>query len=112
MVFSVIQIPPGLSAADHAKAAAAAPEFVATVESYPHMLAATGWAIGARQDLTVAFLASCRAKLAAEERLRDELVPLMASATDFDARQDQMRRRIRALERGQMIRDLFVVAPV
>ncbi len=111
MAFSVIHVPPGLSAAEHAEAVDTAPEFVETDASYPEMLAETGWEILERDDLTAAFRANCLRKIATEESLRAELEPL-SSAADFDARQARMRRRITVLERRHMRRELFVAAPL
>ena len=110
MAFSVIYILPGLSAADHARAVETAPEFADMDADYPTLLAATGWAIRRRHDLTAEFRASCIRKLDAEEGLRGELEPLTGAA-DFDARQARMRRRIAVLEQRHMRRELFIVEP-
>jgi len=112
MAFSVIYIEAGLSPAEHVEAIGTAPEFAWSERSYPEMLAATGWKIRAQHDLTAAFRADCLKKLETEERLRDELVPLTESATDFDARQARMRRRLEVLDQRHMRRKLFVVMPV
>ncbi|HSF93688.1 MAG TPA: class I SAM-dependent methyltransferase [Thermohalobaculum sp.] len=111
MAFSVIYIAAGLSPQDHAEAADTAPEFAETDIAYPDLIAATGWGIRARHDLTPEFTANCREKIRIEENLRAELEPL-TTAAEFDARQTRMRRRIDVLERGHMRRELFVVDPL
>ncbi|MHA1527907.1 MAG: class I SAM-dependent methyltransferase [Alphaproteobacteria bacterium] len=110
MAFSVIFIAPGLSAGGHARALETAPEFAEMDTDYPTLLAATGWAIRQRHDLTAAFRTNCIRKLRAEDDLRAELEPL-TDAADFDARQARMRRRIAVLEQRHMLRELFVVEP-
>ena len=110
MAFSVIYIAEGLSSRDHAEAADTAPEFTETDASYPELIAATGWAIRARHDLTDAFAANCREKLRAEQALRADLEPL-SSPAEFDAAHARMQRRIAALERCHLRRELFVVDP-
>jgi SAM-dependent methyltransferase len=111
MVFSVIYVASGLSAGDHARALETAPEFAAMDTDYPTLLAATGWAIRRRHDLTAAFRTNCIRKLRAEAGLRAELEPL-TDAADFDARQARTRRRIAVLGQRHMRRELFVVEPV
>ena len=110
MAFSVIHIAPGLSAADHARAADTAPEFAGSDAAYPALLAATGWAILERHDLTAEFRATCIRKLDTEAGLRAELEPLTGAA-DFAARQARMRRRIVVLEKRHVRRELFIVEP-
>ncbi len=110
MAFSVLYIAPGLSTADHARAVETAPEFAESDDDYPTLLAATGWAIRQRHDLTAEYMASCIRKLHATEGLRAELEPL-TSAADFDANQAQMRRRIAVLEQRHMRREQFIVEP-
>jgi SAM-dependent methyltransferase len=70
MACSLIYVPPGLDAEDHARAVEAAPDFVETEVEYPILFAATCWAISDRYDLTAAFAQSCRERLRAEEDLR------------------------------------------
>jgi ubiquinone/menaquinone biosynthesis C-methylase UbiE len=110
MAFSVIYILPGLPSADHARAVETAPEFAESDADYPTLLAATGWAIRQRHDLTAEFMANCIQKLHAEDDLRAEL-ELLTTTADFDARQARMRRRIAVLERRHLRRELFIVEP-
>jgi SAM-dependent methyltransferase len=110
MAFSVIFVAPGLSAEDHVRALDTAPEFAGMSADYPTLLAATGWAIRQRHDLTAEFRTNCIQKLHTEEGLRAELEPL-SDAAEFDARQARMRRRIAVLEQRHMRRELFVVEP-
>lgn len=110
MAFSVISIPPGLSPEDHARAVETAPEFTESETGYPELIAATGWTIRARHDVTAEFTANCRKKLRVEAGLRPELEPLTGAA-EFDARRARMRRRIAVLDCGHLRRELFVVDP-
>ena len=110
MAFSVIRIQPGLSAADHARAAETAPEFAESDADYPTLLAATGWAIRQCHDLTAEFMATCIRNLHVAESFRADLEPL-TSAAEFDARQARMRRRIPVLEQRHIRRELFIVEP-
>lgn len=108
MAFSVIYIPPGLSPQDHARALAAAPEFVESEMDYPRLIAITGWTMLERHDLTGAFLHSCQQTMSIEKERRAELLLLIGSA-DFEARQTRMRSRLPILKRGHLCRELFVV---
>ena len=110
MVFSVIYVPPGLAPADHARAAAAAPEFVATDQTYPRLLTATGWEILEQADLSAELRDSSLAKIRAETAIRDDLDALEGKQA-VDGRHTLLRRRIEALDRGHLRRELFVAAP-
>ncbi len=110
MAFSVIRLQPGLSAADHARAAETAPEFAESDADYPTLLAATGWAIRQCHDLTAEFMATCIRSLYVAEGLRADLEALTGAA-EFDARQARMRRRIPMLEQRHVRRELFIVEP-
>lgn len=110
MAFSVLYIPPGLPPGDHARALATAPEFVETDTDYPTLIEETGWKLLERHDLTGAFMESCQRRLDLEAGLRAELQRAMGPA-ELEARQDKFRRRMPALERGHLRRDLFLVAP-
>ena len=110
MAFSVIYLPPGLSAANHARAVETAPEFAESDADYPTLLAETGWGMLERHDLTGDFMANCIQKLHAEEDLRAELEPLTGAA-DFDARHARLRRRVAVLEQRHLRRELFIVEP-
>ena len=110
MAFSVIYVVAGLPPGDHARALETAPELAESDADYPTLLAATGWAIRQRHDLTAEFRANCIRKLRVEESLRADLEPL-TSAAEFDARQAWMRRRIAVLEQRHVQRELFIVEP-
>lgn len=110
MAFSVLYIPPGLPSGDHARALETAPEFVETDRDYPTLIEGTGWRLLERHDLTAAFMESCQRRLHLEAELHAELRRTMGRA-EFEARQDKFRRRMPALERGHLRRDLFLVAP-
>lgn len=110
MAFSVLYIPRGLSSEDHARALETAPEFVETDVDYPTLLGETGWALLERHDLTGAFMESCQRRLRLEAELRAQLQPAVGQA-ELEARHDKFRRRVPVLERGNLRRDLFLVAP-
>jgi len=110
MAFSVIYVPAGLGAEDRRLAVESAPEFVESEADYPTLLAQTEWNIVDRRDFTAAFARSCAAKLWLEQEQRDVLLPL-AGAAELDRRQTLMSRRIAALERGILKRELFLAAP-
>lgn len=107
MAFSVIFVPPGLTAEDHSLAVKAAPEFVETETDYPTLLEATGWAILDHRDLTAVFAQSCAAKLRLETEEHGALVRLIGAA-EFDRRGEMITRRVAALERGILRRELFL----
>jgi SAM-dependent methyltransferase len=106
MACSVIFVPSGLDAGDHARAAETAPEFVEAEAEYPMLFAATGWVIQERHDLTAAFAEGCRTKLRAEQELAGDLEPIVG-ADELERDGPRLRRRIGALERGHLKRELF-----
>lgn len=109
MAFSVLDIPPGLSSAEHARALETAPEFVETDADYTTLLEETGWALLERRDLTRQFMESCGKRLRLEAERQTELRPVIGPA-EFDARQDKFRRRLPVLEQGHLRRELFLAA--
>lgn len=110
MAFSVIYIPEGLDAEDHALAVETAPEFVETDMDYPAMLEATDWQILERHDFTATFAQSCRARLRLEQEAREVLLPV-AGAAELDRRLTLFSRRLTALGRQLLKRELFLVVP-
>tara|TARA_B100000315_G_scaffold90787_2_gene83420 strand:- start:361 stop:693 length:333 start_codon:yes stop_codon:yes gene_type:complete len=102
----MISIPPGISAADREEAVAVSPPFTHTDETYPAMLAATGWRATDHIDLTDVFLDSSRRMQREEEAHADELTE-MYGAKDFAERLRRRRARVDILERGLLRRELF-----
>jgi hypothetical protein len=88
----------------------AAPEFVETEADYPTLLEETEWAILDRRDFTAAFARSCAAKLRLEQEERHGLLPIVGAA-ELDRRGKLLSRRITALERGILKRELFLATP-
>jgi SAM-dependent methyltransferase len=110
MAFSVIYVPFGLGAEDHMLAVESAPEFVETDVDYSTLINATGWKILDRRNFTAEFGLSCSAKLRLEQAERDVLLPLIGAA-ELDRHRELFSRRIEALERGILKRELFLLAP-
>jgi len=111
MAFSVIYVAPGLGTEDHRLAVESAPEFVEAEADYRSLLEATEWKILDRRNVTAAFARSCTARLRLEQAERDVLLPLIG-ADELDRREQLFGRRIAALERGLLKRELFLVAPI
>jgi len=111
MVFSVILITPGLAAADHDRAAASGPPFVAAEDSYPAMLEAAGWTIMDQRDLTADFMASVRLKRDLEDTHAADLAAIFGEAHAADSL-TRRRNTYDALTHGLLKRELFVTEPV
>lgn len=110
MVFTVISVAPGLSAEQYRRAVANGPEFIETDTDYPTLLAQTGWIITGHEDITVAYAASCRHQLHADEMQKDGLVALIG-ASEFAERLDGWRSKLPAIYDNLLRRELFVAAP-
>jgi ubiquinone/menaquinone biosynthesis C-methylase UbiE len=111
MVFSVISIAPGLSAAEHKRAASAGPPFVETGIAYPVMLKRTGWEIVESVNVTPEYETTLRTMLGAEEAHADDLAELWGDA-ELSERMTRRRNALEAVESGLLRRDLFATAPV
>jgi ubiquinone/menaquinone biosynthesis C-methylase UbiE len=111
MACSLIHVPVGLGAEDHARAVETAPDFVEAEPAYPALFEASGWAIVERHDLTEAFTQTCREKLRAEEKFRADLERVVG-AVELERQFARMRRRIAVLERGHLKRELFFLKAV
>jgi SAM-dependent methyltransferase len=110
MAFSVIYVPCGLGPEDHRLAVESAPEYVETEIDYPTLLEATEWEILDRRDFTADLALACTARLRLEREERDLLLRLVGAA-ELDRRSELFSRRIAALKRGILKRELFLVAP-
>jgi cyclopropane fatty-acyl-phospholipid synthase-like methyltransferase len=110
MAFSVILITPGLSAADHGRAADCGPPFVATETPYPEMFAQCGWDITDHLDLTGDYRATVGLMLDQLETHADAIGDIFGDAAAAQER-DRRRATLAALDRGLLRRQLFVAVP-
>lgn len=110
MVFSVILITPGLSAADYERAAASGPPFIETDIQYPEMLRQAGWKITDHRDLTAEYGVTVGRMLEKQETHAGEIANLLGDDEAADDRADR-RATLEALEQGLLRRELFVVVP-
>jgi hypothetical protein len=111
MAFTVIYMPPGLSAADRVAALEAGPAFLEAEAAYEAMLAQTGWRITSHLDVTDTFVQSMRRMIEAQQAHADQLAKL----TSADAAREsltRMRQKLPAIERRLLLRGLFVARPV
>ena len=106
MVFTVISIPPGLSAADQARAIASGPPFIATDLDYPTMLHRAGWQIAQQLDLTAEYAAAIRRQLQEEENHAADLASWFGEL-EFAEQLDRRRAAAKAAEAGLLCRALF-----
>ncbi len=110
MVFTVISVVPDLSAEQYRRAVASGPEFVESDTDYPTLLAQTGWIVTDRADITMAFAASYRRQLEADEAHEDGLVALIG-ASEFAERLAGWRSKLAALGDNLLRRELFAATP-
>lgn len=110
MVFSVIMVTPGLTAADTERAQGAGPPFVETPTAYPDMLREAGWEITERADLSAEYLATLRRLLDNEAAFRSELGKALGESQAADVLANRHATR-HALEAGLLRRELFSVRP-
>ena len=110
MVFSVILITPGLSAADYERGVASGPPFIESAAPYPEMLGQAGWDITEHRDLTAEYLVSVVKMLDKLETHAEEIAELFG---DDDASHERARRSatITGLGAGLLRRELFSVVP-
>lgn len=110
MVFTVISIAPGLSAADYARAAERGPPFIAAGADYSTLLERAGWTIQDRIDLT-AIYADSVARLIGEFEAREETLNELLGESDYEARLARRRGSLEAIEAGLHRRNLYVAMP-
>ncbi len=111
MVFTVISIATGLSKTSYNRAVKNAPEFVETEDSYRVLLAASGWAVTEWQDLTGEYRDSCQRQINADYDSRAELAELLG-AKETKQRLAKWRLKLRAIQDGLFVRELFVCKPI
>ncbi len=106
MVFTVILVAPGISAAQRKTAVAAGPEFVDADETYALMLERAGWALSENEDLTTGFVASLRRSLEALEENASEL-EMLAGAEVLDEWRGKRALASAAASAGLLRREQF-----
>lgn len=110
MVFSVIYIPPELSAEEYALALDGGPPFVEAPAAYPEMIGNAGWRLVNTLDLTPAYLDSTRRHVSGLEAHQSEIA--QAFGTEEAANMVTKRRAtVAALEAGALRRELFEAVP-
>ncbi len=110
MVFSVILIRPGLSAADYDIADAGGPTFVAAPAPYPKMIERAGWQITDHGDLTAAYFETFRHMYELEQANADELDRVHGPVGAAELL-DRRARTLDAIERDLLRREIFTVVP-
>ena len=110
MAFTVISVAPGLSAERYRRAVANGPEFIEAEADYSTLLAETGWTLAAREDITAAYVASCRRQLRADEDRKDGLAALIG-AEELAERLAEWRAKLAAFKDHLLRRELFVARP-
>ena len=110
MVFTVISITPGLSAADYQRALQAGPLFKDAGAGYPALLEQTGWRVTQHVDLSLEYASRARHMLREEEAHADALARLFGEA-EFSDMLDRRRGTVQALDCGLLQRALFAAVP-
>ena len=110
MAFTVISVAPGLSAERYRRAVANGPEFIEAEADYSTLLTETGWSVTAREDITAAYVASCRRQLRADEARKDGLAALIG-AEELAERLAEWRAKLAAFKDHLLRRELFVARP-
>lgn len=106
MVFTVISIAPGLSAADYKRALEAGPPFKETGIGYPALLEQARWTIMRHDDLTAEYARAVHHMLREEEARADALIRVFGEA-EFSDLLVRRRRTAQALDRGLLRRELI-----
>ncbi len=110
MVFTVISVVPGLSAADYATAVTAGPPCVEADMAYQDMLGLSGWDIADHRDITGLYNRTLRRVYEQETSHRDALRELIG-ATALADKLGRRQRALNAVEGGLIRRDMFVATP-
>jgi ubiquinone/menaquinone biosynthesis C-methylase UbiE len=110
MVFSVLSVRPGLSAAEAEQAATLGPAFVGSPHGYPTLLEMTGWAITKHIDVSAGFERTVTNLLEAEEKHLESLADLRGEQRQSE-RLATMRKRRQGVVSDLIRRDIFQVAP-
>ncbi len=110
MVFSVILISPNLSQADYREAVELGPSFMASDDTYTHLLSQSGWELRSHVDLSKQFMETLQVKLSNEIKHADELNRLLGKV-ETDIRLTRTQSYIYGLKRGLTRRESFEVVP-
>jgi cyclopropane fatty-acyl-phospholipid synthase-like methyltransferase len=105
--FTVIFPPPGLPAAEERRAIEAGPPHCELPTSYPDLLRSAGFVDVDEHDLTPAYLATARTKLAVAEQFADGMADMLGRQ-EFDDMQAKRRLAIDAIADGLLRRARFV----
>ena len=107
MLFYVIAPASGLSSNDIGEACEVGPPFVGINEDYARMLAVSGWQVLKKNDLTAAYLDALRRLLAAMKTSAKSLEPVFGGE-EYDAQLLHRARQISAIERGLLVREMYL----
>lgn len=110
MVFTVILTTPGLADSDYREAVESGPSFIAAEDSYPNLIAASGWELVDQIDLSTEFLDTLRVMLDNELRHADDLNTLLGEEETL-RRLTRAEESIYGLEHNLIKRELFRVVP-
>lgn len=110
MVFSVLSVRPGLTAAEAEQAATLGPAFIASIHGYPAMLEMAGWTITDHIDVSAGFEKTVTNLLKAEEEHLESLAELRGEERQTE-RLASMRMRQHGVVSDLIRRDIFQVAP-
>jgi ubiquinone/menaquinone biosynthesis C-methylase UbiE len=110
MVFTVILTTPGLTGDEYRKAIESGPSFVAAEDTYPALIAASGWKLIEQIDLSGEFLDTLRVMRENELRYCEQLEQLLGTE-EADWRLSRTDESIFGLEHGLIRRELFHAVP-
>tara|TARA_B100000315_G_scaffold219312_1_gene221163 strand:- start:96 stop:434 length:339 start_codon:yes stop_codon:yes gene_type:complete len=110
MVFSVISVASGLSAAEFETALAHGPPYIESENPYAELLEQTGWHVVDCIDITEDFVNSVRCMVDAQKANAEQLREFLGD-TETAARMARMKGRLAAREAGLHLRELYVVTP-
>ena len=110
MVFSVIFIPPGLSAADHARAVASGPPYMEAECGYPELLEKTGWRLIDQIDVSAAYADTGKRHIREVQARADKMGELLGEA-GLAEMLAKRHRNVEAVADGIVQRHLFVASP-
>ncbi len=110
MAFTVIFVPPELSASARDHAAIYGPPFVSSEQSYPEMLETAGWEIVYQADLSQDYGNTVRLVLEAETRRADDLIEIIGQ-TEYDEKRARRSNALDGFDQGLIRRALYVVKP-
>ena len=110
MAFSVIEVAPGLSKVEHARALDAGPEFVGSEQAYSEMLEETGWQIDVCMDRTSERESAYR-NLIHAERKHEADVRILRGDANYEEGQGIWAKKLAAVNQGFLRQNLCVAVP-